>query len=267
MTLNQSNATDALDQALAVLKGATDNTSIGNILDALKIAVCGGNAMPMISRTDVSAQLITATGVSATFDTVGFGAMAWNVSVSAASGTSPKLDIQLQASDDNVNWSPVHDTQRFTSTGAFRLQGVRFSGRYYRYAYTVSGTTPSFTVSIIVTLKAYMPNRTASLFKYSDIDTTVNGNLSSVFSAATCENIACQIVRPADGKAAVKLRLQASIDGVFYDDITADVSIVSGTTTIQTLSAQAFRFYRWKVTTQVSLSQAPDIYWHANGGS
>lgn len=256
-----------LNSSITGLTGATTQEQIGNVGDAMKVTGTGATDVATITRTDVNAAVVTTTSNTSAFETNGFGTLNWNVAISAASGTTPKLDVQLQASDDNINWASVHDSKRFTtSPDTFRLQGTRFAGKYYRFAYTVSGASASFTVTIVTVLKAYLPSRTASLFRYSDINTTANSNLSTAFNAGSCENIAVQIVRPADGKAAVKLRLQASIDGLFYDDITADVSIVTGTTTIQTLSGQAFRFYRWKVTAKVDDSQAPDIYWHANGG-
>ncbi|MGH9167376.1 MAG: hypothetical protein ACRD02_06040 [Acidimicrobiia bacterium] len=66
--------------------------------------------------------------------------------VTAASGTTPTLDITIQGSDDGTNWYALGTFAQKTGVSAERKA---FPGaRYVRYVSTIGGTTPSFTFSI-----------------------------------------------------------------------------------------------------------------------
>jgi hypothetical protein len=69
------------------------------------------------------------------------------LTVSAASGTTPTLDVLIQTSYDNSTWRSVASFTQATSTTTERLS---FSGldRYVRAKATIGGTTPSFTYSV-----------------------------------------------------------------------------------------------------------------------
>lgn len=74
-----------------------------------------------------------------------------DIIVSAVSGTTPSLTVQPQVSNDGVNWfnaGPAGAPVTAVSNLRFALEPVREN--YMRLAYTVSGTTPSFTVAITV---------------------------------------------------------------------------------------------------------------------
>jgi hypothetical protein len=249
------------------LEGGTDGTMIGNISDSLKVTTGGATSVGYLSRTDASSLVVTSTSNSSTLESSGFGSLSLTVVVSAASGTNPTLDVLLQESDDGVTWITTQNSPRFSTTGSFNLTGSKLATRYYRYSYLVSGVTPSFTITSTVTLKSGMPKRTSSLLKYSDMDTTVVNNVSSTFNAFTCENITFQVSRPVDGKAAAKIRLQGSIDGVLFTDVSEDISVTSGLTVTQALSGRAYVFYRFIVISRVTDSLASSVYWRANGGT
>lgn len=252
-------------RGLVKLKGNTDGTLIGNNADALKVSL---ENVTMIVRTDVPSAARTVSGVSDTFSTVGMGLLNTNIVVSAVSGTSPKLDIELQFSDDGTNWSPTHSSKRFTSApDNYRIQGVRSAGRYYRYIWTIAGTSPSFTFQVDSVLKNYLPLRTASQFRYADIDLSTNGAVSSNFTAGSCQNVSLQLVRAADGGNDAKIRIQVSNNNINWDDLTADIVVAPNTNQTQNFVNSAYRFYRvWVKDNANAGVRTLDLYWAGNGG-
>lgn len=75
------------------------------------------------------------------------------IDVTAASGTSPTLDLDLMDSFDGVNWNKVADVNTANITAAGRtvlrinLVGTPCTNRL-RLTYTIGGTTPSFTFAV-----------------------------------------------------------------------------------------------------------------------
>jgi hypothetical protein len=68
------------------------------------------------------------------------------VNVTAVSGTTPSLTPKLQVSQDGVNWFDAVTGSPMTATGTQRL-ATQSLAAYGRLFYTVSGTTPSFTLA------------------------------------------------------------------------------------------------------------------------
>lgn len=71
------------------------------------------------------------------------------VNVTAVSGTTPSLTVELQWSNDGVNFASVQGSADiFTAVTAAGNVNKQFivKGRYAQLKYTVSGTTPSFTL-------------------------------------------------------------------------------------------------------------------------
>ena len=98
-------------------------------------------------------QAVTASGYSATMNTAGPN-LNLVVKTTAVSGTgSPSLTVAVQYSDDNITWATPTPAQAFpaiTATGAVVAQFAPYAP-YYRLSYTVSGTNPSFTISVVQT--------------------------------------------------------------------------------------------------------------------
>lgn len=70
------------------------------------------------------------------------------VNATAVSGTTPSLTAKIQWSDDGVNFADPSTPDALSALTAVGGQVGVFSikGQFYRVAYTVSGTTPSFTL-------------------------------------------------------------------------------------------------------------------------
>lgn len=73
------------------------------------------------------------------------------VHCTAATGTSPTLDVSLEESDDGESWSAVTGSAapQLTAEG-HRVIGASASKKLIRVTSTVGGTTPSVTYSVAV---------------------------------------------------------------------------------------------------------------------
>lgn len=108
-----------------------------------------------ISLHDSAARTATGSGDAA----AGFGGsskIGAALVVSAASGTTPTLDVVIQHSLDGVNWfNLITFTQATGATSEYKAvseaQGstVTVVGDRLRARYTIGGTSPSFTFSVI----------------------------------------------------------------------------------------------------------------------
>lgn len=97
-----------------------------------------------------SASAITATGNGTGTQTPADGeTCAVQIAVTAASGTTPSITFEVQWSVDGVNWHSADGTpDTFAAITAAKnvCRNFTVKGTYMRLAWTVSGTTPSFTV-------------------------------------------------------------------------------------------------------------------------
>ena len=61
----------------------------------------------------------------------------------SVSGTSPKIVLKIQGSDDKSNWHDIVTFPDIEAAGVWDMQ-ARGTGRFRRAVATVSGTSPSF---------------------------------------------------------------------------------------------------------------------------
>lgn len=109
-----------------------------------------------LTQTSVSAiaartATVTATGV----DISGYkGGIIVQQLVGAVSGTSPTLDGKLQSSPDNSAWTDISGATftQVTASDSFQKIGVQVTAaaKYIRYVGTIAGTTPSFTMGVVL---------------------------------------------------------------------------------------------------------------------
>lgn len=94
--------------------------------------------------------VVTATGnAPLVIDPVNKGTLRAVLNVTAASGTTPSLTVNVQTSYDNGDTDAWHTVASFTAATATGVQRKTFAiDRYVRVTYTVSGTTPSFTIGV-----------------------------------------------------------------------------------------------------------------------
>lgn len=96
----------------------------------------------------------TTSGQSDQFNIGGYASGAViEIRVTAASGTSPTLDVDLEDTFDGTNWNKVTDVNSAAITAAgvtivrLNLKNTPTTNRL-RLNYTIGGTTPSFTFSV-----------------------------------------------------------------------------------------------------------------------
>ena len=130
-----------------ILPTVTTVTTVSTVTAVTTVAaVTSSNlGIPGIIADIASAALTTTTTTAAVTPTFG-STYTVMMAVTAVTGTTPTLDVQVQESDDTgTNWYAVYDFPRITATGNYRSPRLILSGNRVRYVQTVAGTTPSFT--------------------------------------------------------------------------------------------------------------------------
>lgn len=129
-------------------------------------------------------ETVTANGSSGAFISRNFSGLSSTINITALTGTKPAISFSLEESDDGDIWHPAYNPINFTATGNQKITGTRISSLYFRFSWTITGTSPSATFKIVSTLKS-QPSVDAPLFRtQSDTFTTAgNGIIASTFGA------------------------------------------------------------------------------------
>jgi len=101
--------------------------------------------------TVISSAARTASGQSASLQCGQVPVISLLVAVTAASGTTPTLDITIQWSPDGgATWASSDPVDSFTQITAATNVAKRFTvkSNVFRIVYTIGGTTPSFTFAV-----------------------------------------------------------------------------------------------------------------------
>jgi hypothetical protein len=103
------------------------------------------------SRSDaaVASAARTASGTGAEFNTEDAQAFEATLAITASSGTTPTLDVRLETTVDGTTWYTVGSFSQKTGNGS-DAKAFGPLGDKCRWAWTIAGTTPSFTFSIAV---------------------------------------------------------------------------------------------------------------------
>lgn len=83
----------------------------------------------------------------------GFIEMNIYAAVTAVSGTSPSMTVTYQCSHDGVTWFDHTAGAAITTATNQLIKIPANSGKYGRISYAISGTSPSFTFSVVVEAK------------------------------------------------------------------------------------------------------------------
>lgn len=110
----------------------------------------GGRVIRGVDVTLHASGAETATGSSAGVELADKGTVRLTLAVTAASGTTPTLDITIETSSDNGVSDSWRSLGTFTQATGTTTAYKSFGGcdRYVRSRRTIGGTTPSFTYSI-----------------------------------------------------------------------------------------------------------------------
>ncbi|MHB9003991.1 MAG: hypothetical protein ACYC6C_07990 [Coriobacteriia bacterium] len=103
-----------------------------------------------VRQTPLPSAARTATGTTANLD--GYGAtetLRAQLDVTAASGTSPTLDVVIQDSlDGGTTWNTVGTFAQKTAAGREVINITTPFSPLLRISWTIGGTTPSFTFAV-----------------------------------------------------------------------------------------------------------------------
>lgn len=108
--------------------------------------------MPDITRLHGGNVTTTGSGV-ATIVPRG-SAISVGVVISGVTGTTPSATFEIQWSHDGINWGSADgtaDTFTAITTGKTVAKNVTVKGPLMRLSWSVTGTTPNFTVNAFVT--------------------------------------------------------------------------------------------------------------------
>lgn len=242
-------------------------TEIGTTTNPINNNPKYGTGEPTLNRTDVSLSAQSASSSSSALTSDGFGMIAHTINVTAISGTSAALQVDLEYSDDGTNWRGAHGSRRMTATGSLSQIGSRIGTHYYRYSWTITGTTPSITFNIVTTLKSGSTPVYRTMVRYAGISGTTLGNVSASFSGAGCSRVTVQNVRGADGGNNGKLRLDGSENDIDWNEISADMAFNPSTTAYLSNIVDVWNFYRLRVTAATNAgTRVGDLFWSCVGG-
>ena len=95
--------------------------------------------------TVLTGAVITANGSSPNFPTGPYLDFLTYIYVGGVSGTSPSLTVSFNAYDPVSNSSVTLNSLTITGAGAYYMSVNNYVGQYFNIAWTVGGTSPSFT--------------------------------------------------------------------------------------------------------------------------
>lgn len=110
---------------------------------------------PYAEDTLAASAARTVTGNSGEFDSFGEAStLRAQLDITAASGTTPTLDVLIQDTLDGTNWNTVGTFAQKVTTGREVINITVPFARRVRALWTITGTTPSFTFSVVVASQA-----------------------------------------------------------------------------------------------------------------
>jgi hypothetical protein len=206
-------------------------------------AVTAANLSSPGNVVDVASAALTST--TTTNATPSFGcSYEVNIPVTAVTGTSPTLDVNIEESDDaSTNWFTVYSFPRITATGIYRSPKLPLTGNRVRYVQTVGGTGPSFTRAINRLQASDSITSTRQLIDRSVVLTTLNSATPSI-NTQNCQR-AQLVINIGAATTPPTLQLEGSDDNgsTWYSIGTALAAVASSTvqTTVANVNSQLIR--------------------------
>lgn len=253
----------------AATVNATTTPAVGSAATMQANAGYGGFLV-----ADVASAAITSTATTAAFTpgviaNIGTYSQSFNVIVTAATGSSPTMDVSVEESMDNgTNWVRVYDFPRITTSGAYTSPIMRSQyGTRFRYVQTVTGSTPSFTRAINrVQFSANAP-LIRSFIDRSIVNTTLNST-TPTYTAEGANDFMLAVNMGAITTTAPQFVVEGSEDGSSWYQLSASaLTSVASSTVFQYLPNAGWpKFIRAKVAVAGSGSTLGYVALKAVGG-
>jgi hypothetical protein len=227
-------------------------TSVGTITTVTGVTTVStvtSAALAATTITDIASAAITTTQTSANIITGNQQNMAFQVGVTAVSGTNPTLDVVVQETFDGTNYYDIYHFPRITAIGQYRSPQIRTTGSGIRYVRTVGGTTPSFTNSVLRPVRQTSSDLFRNFFDRT-LDPNTLGSTTATFFMDGCDQMQLAVTMNAGGKAPI-INMQGSEDSSnWYDLPSMSITAAVGAVTQIMSSATAMpRFVRSIVAT------------------
>ena len=198
---------------------------------------------------DVASAALTASANTAAISNALGNGFQVNVNVTAATGTTPTLDIRVEESfDGGTNWVTLYEMQRITAAGNYNTPILRASGRHIRYVQTVGGTTPSFTRSVLRNVLPFLPSEPQKrLMDRTIVPNTLNSVTPMLFQGAA-NNLQLIVNMGAITTTPPAFQIEGSEDGVNWYAVGTPLTAVASSTVEVTVPKSA-TFARARVST------------------
>ena len=204
---------------------------------------------------DVASAALTTTTTTAAFIPTGGKSYEVVIPITAVSGTTPTLDIDIEESDDSgTNWFKVYSFPRATAVGILRSPRIPLTGNRVRYVQTVSGTTPSFTRAVnrlqtydSVPAMRQLIDRSVSL---TTLGSTTPSAVNTALNVQPCRNVQLIVNVGAITTTAPALQLEGSDDnGATWYSIGTPLTAVASSTVQLTVNNVQTALLRARVST------------------
>ncbi len=149
----------------------------------------------------------TTSGTGPTIDVSGYAITSLDLDliITAVSGTTPSMTVVLQDSPDGINWVTYQTFTAQTAPGTTEIQTNNPPNHFLRVTWTITGTTPSFTFSLVAFVRPGAPLVSA----VSDIVVMVQPEVTMSFAKAAANQFGFPI--PGFGQQAVELLTENEI--------------------------------------------------------
>lgn len=216
---NITNATAA--NLNATVAGAL--TSVGTITTVTGVTTVSGVTSANLSAataTDISLASFTTTATSANISMANIQAASFLMNVTAITGTNVTLDITIQETYDGANFFDVYHFPRITAAGQYITPSLKLSGIGIRYVRTVSGTTPSITMSGIRISRSLSTGYIRSFINRAIDPNTLNSTTPSYLVEGSI-NVHLCVTMAAGGSSSPVFKLQGTEDQTNWYDLGA----------------------------------------------
>jgi hypothetical protein len=202
-------------------------------------------------NNDIGSTTITSSQTSSTVSNSNNTFYAFGQYVTAISGSGAAVDTVIQASmNGGTNWYDAYHFPRMTATGQFYTGPIKIVGNSIRYVRTVSGTTPSITMSLRKVLRVGGDAPIATCFYDRTIAVnTLNAATPSYFVDG-CDSFSMTVSMGAITTTAPQFQLEGSDDDANWFALgTPLTSVASSTVNTFIDGAGLPRFIRARVST------------------
>lgn len=203
----------------------------------------------VVGLVDIASAAITSTATSGAIANMLGNGFQVNISVTAATGTTPTMDVRVEESFDNgTNWVTLYEFQRITATGSYNSPILRATGRHIRYVRTIAGTSPSFTNAVTRNVLPFIPAEPQKRVMDRTIVPNTLNSVTPVLFQGAANNIQLVVNMGAITTTAPQFQIEGSEDSANWYAIGSPLLAVASSTVEQTVAKSA-TFVRARVST------------------